>query len=368
MKSARWTEITPSEYAWEREALDYIKARLTDSEPFRAWSNFEFIAEDGSINEVDLLVISLHKVYLVEIKSWSGVISGDPNTWRREVDAKEFLVDSPLLLANRKVKKLIGLLKTQKALAKQRDRMSKPSSSCLALGYGVGSKAGLVQACISRRSPSAAIIRISSTSLAATRGSTRAARRHESIDRSPLPSLAPWIRREFVPSQRQRHVADYVLRNLLMETDAFQDWEAEHGSVSGSKRRVRIYPLSRASSEAVRTERRRAAEREYQLLDGIAHDGILRVESLTNAEQGPALNLRARPRRRAPGSLPRTSKRQRPRSRGAHGPAAPVGGDAEVRARAPSLPPRPEPAQGSRDRAGLRATQTEDLRLAGRRA
>ena len=69
----------------------------------------------------------------------------------------------------------------------------------------------------------------------------------------------------------------------------FRTGEAEHGSVSGSKRRVRIYPLSRASSEAVRRERRRAAEREYQLLDGIAHDGILRVESLTNAEQGPAL-------------------------------------------------------------------------------
>ena len=81
MKSARWTEITPSEYAWEREALDYIKARLPDSEPFRAWSNFELIAENGSINEVDLLVVSLHKVFLVEIKSWSGVISGDPNWW-----------------------------------------------------------------------------------------------------------------------------------------------------------------------------------------------------------------------------------------------------------------------------------------------
>ena len=69
MNSPRWTEITPSEYAWEREALDYVKARLPDNEPFRAWSNFEFIAEDGSINEVDLLVISVHKVYLVEIMS-----------------------------------------------------------------------------------------------------------------------------------------------------------------------------------------------------------------------------------------------------------------------------------------------------------
>lgn len=120
MKSTRWIEITPSEHAWEREALDYLKARLPDGEPFRAWSNFEFIAEDGSINEVDLLVVSLHKVYLVEIKSWSGIVSGDASTWRREIDGRELLVDSPLLLANRKAKKLVGLLKAQKALARQR--------------------------------------------------------------------------------------------------------------------------------------------------------------------------------------------------------------------------------------------------------
>ena len=120
MEPDRWIEITPSEYAWELEALEYLKARLPDGEPFRAWSNFEFIAGDGSINEVDLLVVSLHKVYLVEIKSWSGTISGDSSTWRREVDGREFLVDNPLLLANRKAKKLGSILTAQRALARKR--------------------------------------------------------------------------------------------------------------------------------------------------------------------------------------------------------------------------------------------------------
>ena len=27
-------------------------------EPYRAWANFEFIADDGSINEVDLLLFT----------------------------------------------------------------------------------------------------------------------------------------------------------------------------------------------------------------------------------------------------------------------------------------------------------------------
>ena len=120
MKPDRWIEVTPSEYAWEHEALEYLKARLPDGEPFRAWSNFEFIAGDGSVNEVDLLVVSLHKVYLVEIKSWSGAVSGDSNTWRREVDGRVQVLDSPLLLANRKAKKLGTILKAQKALARKR--------------------------------------------------------------------------------------------------------------------------------------------------------------------------------------------------------------------------------------------------------
>jgi hypothetical protein len=64
-----WMAVTEPAFPWEREALSYIRQRLPEQEPFRAWSNFEFVADDGSINEVDLLVVSLYKLYLVEIKS-----------------------------------------------------------------------------------------------------------------------------------------------------------------------------------------------------------------------------------------------------------------------------------------------------------
>ncbi len=58
MQSPRWTEITPSQYPWERDALAFLRQRLPDHEPYRVWSNFEFIAGDGSINEVDALVLT----------------------------------------------------------------------------------------------------------------------------------------------------------------------------------------------------------------------------------------------------------------------------------------------------------------------
>jgi hypothetical protein len=49
-----WVAVTESQYIWEREALAFVRDRFPNHEPYRAWSNFEFIADDGSINEVDL--------------------------------------------------------------------------------------------------------------------------------------------------------------------------------------------------------------------------------------------------------------------------------------------------------------------------
>ena len=58
MTSSNWTTVAESQYPWERDALDYVRQRFPTHEPYRAWSNFEFIADDGSINEVDLLLFT----------------------------------------------------------------------------------------------------------------------------------------------------------------------------------------------------------------------------------------------------------------------------------------------------------------------
>lgn len=81
ISDGRWTAIAPSQYPWEREALDFVRERLPDHEPYRAWSNFEFIADHGRIYEVDLLVVSPKVAFLVEIKSRPGTLAGDSHTW-----------------------------------------------------------------------------------------------------------------------------------------------------------------------------------------------------------------------------------------------------------------------------------------------
>src|SRR4029450_9643361 len=112
--------VAESAFPWEMAPLRSLRERLPEPEPFRAWANFEFVADHGSINEVDLLVVSLYKLYLVEIKSRPGRVSGDTSTWSWTHEGHTSTDDNPLLLANRKAKKLKALLQRQKALHGQR--------------------------------------------------------------------------------------------------------------------------------------------------------------------------------------------------------------------------------------------------------
>src|SRR5262249_34030353 len=73
-------------------------------------------ALDGSINEVDLLLLSPEGFFLIEIKSRSGRVFGDPGTWTWETEGRLVTTANPLLSANLKAKKLRALLEHQKAV------------------------------------------------------------------------------------------------------------------------------------------------------------------------------------------------------------------------------------------------------------
>jgi hypothetical protein len=84
MSSPRWTAIAESQFPWEREALDWLRAELPNCDPWHAWTNFEFIDDDGKVNEVDALILSPGVLFLVEIKSRPGVVTDDgrlPDQW-----------------------------------------------------------------------------------------------------------------------------------------------------------------------------------------------------------------------------------------------------------------------------------------------
>lgn len=115
-QQTNWVTVSESRYPWERDALDFVRDRWPDHEPYRAWANFEFIALDGSINEVDLLLLTPMGFFLVEVKSRPGRVSGDAGTWTWDTEGRLVTAANPLLSANLKAKKLRSLLERQKAV------------------------------------------------------------------------------------------------------------------------------------------------------------------------------------------------------------------------------------------------------------
>ncbi len=286
--SPRWQAVTDSAFPWERDALAFVRDRLPDHEPYRAWANFEFIADDGSINEVDLLALTPKGFYLVEIKSRPGTVEGDQGTWVWRGDGRPQTVDNPLLLANRKAKKLVSLLRRQPALRKAASpfleaqvflshedvdcRLTDDLRNhvhCRDEGKGRNERPGIV----------AALTRHSA-------GTPHRAR----IDRPMAKAVSRAMQEAGIrPSQGKHRVGDYRLDALLFEGPNYQDWTARHAAIEGEHARVRIYAIPPDASDDERAALQRAAQREYQILSDVRHDGILAAKAYTEHVRGPAL-------------------------------------------------------------------------------
>jgi len=287
MESPRWKIITPSQYEWERRGLDFIRSGLPDHDPYRAWANFEFQTSDGAIYEVDLLALTKQGFWLVESKAWSGRITGDALTWTRSLGTDVRTEDNPLLLANRKVKALASLLKVQPACNKVRlpwlDALvflSADDVQCDLTGIArnrvllkdTDDGKGILAALTSRIGPGI------DPDLRGT------------IDIRVAKALSRAMEQAGVrPSQRSRRIGDYVLGELLFDGPGYQDRLAKHPSFENVHRRVRQYTVAQAASEEDRQHLKRAAAREFQIIQTLEHQGILPVLDYKEHENGPAL-------------------------------------------------------------------------------
>jgi hypothetical protein len=128
--SMSWTPVSPSKFPWEQEALDFVRQSLPPMANIHVWSNFEFVADNGSIYEVDMLCVGPWGAFLVEIKSRPGTISGNAGLWSWHRDGRSHTAENPLLLANRKCKALRSLLERQKAFSRERVPFIEPLVFC----------------------------------------------------------------------------------------------------------------------------------------------------------------------------------------------------------------------------------------------
>ena len=288
LSASRWHVIAESNFAWEREALEWLRANLPDRDSWHVWTNFEFIDDEGKVNEVDALVLSPAGLFLVEIKSRPGALRGDAHSWTWTTDGRTSTYDNPLILANRKAKRLASLLRRQPATVRAKFRLPyvEPavflSSSSLACHLEGLAKTATYQHGQPGSLDDPGIVGALSNGIT-TRASTPVdAAQARAIGRAVIEA---GIR----PSNKHRRVGDYQLNKLMAEGEGFQDWDASHVSVDTIHRRVRIYALATASSPEARATRARQARREFEVLDGIDHPGILRVNDYKESELGPAL-------------------------------------------------------------------------------
>jgi serine/threonine protein kinase len=301
MADKRWKSISASRFPWEQEALDFIHAGFPAQDNYVAWSNFEFLADDGSINEVDLLVACPQGIFLIEIKSKPGIVSGDAQHWVWEHDGIRRNDDSPLILADRKCKRLKSLLTRQRAFRNIDCPFIEPlvflSHSEVRLQlHGVAAS----RVCLRDRP--------AESGRPERPGILAAIRRREcpGLQKRELPvARRPQIRAfaqameqaGIRPRQSQRRVGDFVIEQLIFEspTGAYQDWQAHHVSHTSTRRVARIYQVARQAGPEEREILRSAARREFQVLEMLDHPGILRADAPTECEFGPVLFLRAEP-------------------------------------------------------------------------
>lgn len=286
-----WIQVTPSEFEWEREALAYLKERLPDHEPYRAWANFEFLL-NGTIGEVDTLVVVPKGIFLVEIKSWPGRLEGDAGTWRLTRGDRTKSFDNPLIVTNRKAKRLKSLLMRQRPMRGVRDPfvqpvvfLSHPELDCRLGAFARDHVYGLDGDSPQRGGLTGIVAALSA--MTAEEHQRLGSRR---VDKPASRRIAEALEAAGVrPSQSRRKVGELELAEQLDDGPGWQDFDAAHPQFPGVHRRVRIYGSSDLAGRDAREAAVRAARREFELLAPVSHPGVLRAIDFREHELGPAI-------------------------------------------------------------------------------
>ena len=294
-ESQRW-QGQRSDFPWEQDALEHIKAQMPDAEPYRAWQTFTFTAGSGHVREVDLFIATPGGLFLVEIKSHPGTATNNGSTWLFRDGGKTRTIENPLHFTDQKAKELKDQLERaarqlnvrepiprieaavflsaenlvcqfdefQRQRVYGRDELDEPDGPARHLERlpqpAAGSERNRVTPTLSKQLPK----------LLQKIGIARAA-----PDRQGRPLRAG--------GQVLRHRPD--LGGLPRRPT--------RRCPTTTPRRVRIYLSERTATDEDRKSVQRAAHREYLALQGISHDGIVRAEQYSDElRPGPAVVFR----------------------------------------------------------------------------
>ncbi|GAA4081296.1 BREX system serine/threonine kinase PglW [Actinomadura miaoliensis] len=278
-----------SDFPWERDALEFVRRRMRDEEPFRAWSAFTFTAQTGHVREVDLFIVTPAGLFLVEIKSHPGRLVNSGGSWMFEDQGRVRTIDNPLHLADRKAKELKGRLEwAVRKLGIRGLRIPYIQAVVFLSAPGLRSELDEVQRLgVYAREQSSGLPRIWEDLLDAS--PRRLPTPGEQNFSRQLPRLMDQIGVQL--GRRHRTVGTWKLQAKALDAGpTWEDYLAENAALEGDHRRVRIYLSELGAGREARESTRRAARREYLVLQGIDHPGIIKAEQFSDDhEAGPAI-------------------------------------------------------------------------------
>lgn len=266
---------TPHEH--ERKAFELVVSELPDTDPYHLWGFIDLVDPGGRRYDLDLLIIGYHAIYLVEVKSHPGTLTGDAVDWTFTFPGGgRAVMENPLNTTTHKARVLASLLDKQLA----RDAQSR------------GLRAPWVQPLVFLSNEDLRIeLRPPGNMHVVTRDTLREAITRGEFAGAPghlrdRPLNTPLMRATFRafealglrPSVSARKVQDLLLGALIEDGSYYQDHLGVHQSMRSLERRVRTYLVPASTTAERRDQLHRAARREAQHLTALSdHRGILRL-------------------------------------------------------------------------------------------
>jgi serine/threonine protein kinase len=274
----------PTPYPWERQALDIVYAHesLSDSDPLQAWELHElYDPTSGRLYELDLLLLARPGLFLVEIKSHRGVLTGDIVDWTFTEEGRRSTIECPFPGANLKAKVLADMLERQ--LGRERPFVHAavfvPNATDVRLEGG--------------RPPWL----LQSKDIGGKLVNGLDGRDPRTIVNRPMMKQLLQVAHKIGlrPSTSTRVVGGYQLGALVDDGEGYQEHLARNARVEKDQARIRSYLVPAATSSDRRAQLHRAAQREAKTLAQIGqHPGILAYRSFVDeGPLGPAVLFEA---------------------------------------------------------------------------
>lgn len=266
---ARGTSAHPH----EREAVDFVIRTLPDRDPLRLWALVDLVDKSGRRYDLDLVIIGYHAVYLVEIKSHPGKISGDVVDWHATFpDGGKTSFENPLRLTAHKARVLGSMLDSAYGIAGR--PFVQPLVFLSAESLDVRLEAAAMQHVVTRKNFERAI----------TFGEFPGAPPRllsQPINRPTAQRTAAALQKlGLKESVESRKVGQLLLTDVILERQNYQDHLAYNERIERDRARVRTYQVALGTGEERRQQIARAAEREASMLAVLSdHPNILRLRS-----------------------------------------------------------------------------------------